>query len=271
MPIVHHIPVCPFSQRLEILLELKGCRDQVEFKAVDITQPRSAELLALSGGSTALPILQLPDGTVLRESLVILRFLETLFARHPVAQADPLRHAVENLLVSHERDFGDAGYRLLMNRDPGRREALRQGLLEQYARLDEVLCRFADRGAHGLAGAATPWLWQHFGWAEAVFTPLFMRFWCLGHYEDFELSDEARFVRVRAWEQACMAHPAAQQVTREEIVKLYVDYALGVGNGALAPGRARSSFAQRPHWSMRPWPPRDKYGPAASDIDLGLC
>ena len=28
-PIIHHIPVCPFSQRVEILLELKGLRDQV--------------------------------------------------------------------------------------------------------------------------------------------------------------------------------------------------------------------------------------------------
>ncbi len=270
MNIVHHIPVCPFSQRLEILLELKGCRNQVEFKAVDITQPRAPELLALSGGSTALPILQLPDGTVLRESLVILRYFEGRFTRHPVAQADPLRHAVENLLVSHERDFGDAGYRLLMNREPARREALRQALLAQYARLDEVLCRFDGPGAHGMAGAAAPWLWQHYGWAEAVFTPLFMRFWCLGYYENFELPDEARYARVRTWEQACLAHPAAQQVQREEVIKLYVDYALGVGNGALAPGRLRSSFVLRPHWSVRPWPPRDKYGPAASDTELGL-
>lgn len=271
MAIVHHIPVCPFSQRLEILLELKGCRDQVEFRAVDITRPRSPELLALSGGHTALPILELPDGTVLRESLVILRYLEGVFSQRPVAQADPLRHAVENLLVSHERDFGDAGYRLLMNRDPQRREALREGLLTQYARLDEVLRRFDGPGAHGLAGASAPWLWQTFGWAEAVFTPLFMRFWCLGYYEDFELPDEARFARVRAWEQACLAHPAAQQVTREQVLKLYHDYALGVGNGALAPGRACSSFALTPHWSTRPWPPRDKFGPAASDRALGLC
>ncbi len=270
MSIVHHIPVCPFSQRLEILLELKGCRDQVAFEAVDITRPRSPELLALSGGSTVLPILVLPDGTVLRESLVILRFLDQLFAR-PVAQSDPLRHAVESLLVSHERDFGDAGYRLLMNRDPGRREALRHNLLEQYARLDEVLCRFDSPGAHGMAGARAPWLWQHFGWAEAVFTPLFMRFWCLGYYEDFELPDQARFARVHAWQAACMAHPSAQQVTREEIVKLYADYALGVGNGALAPGRAISSFAPQPHWSLRPWPARDKWGPAATDAELGLC
>jgi glutathione S-transferase len=91
MPIIHHIPVCPFSQRLEILLELKGCHDRVEFRAVDIAQPRSAELLALSAASTALPTLELSGGTVLRESLVILRYLDDLFASMKIAQADPLR------------------------------------------------------------------------------------------------------------------------------------------------------------------------------------
>jgi len=30
-PVVHHIPACPFCQRLEILLALKGARDTVTF------------------------------------------------------------------------------------------------------------------------------------------------------------------------------------------------------------------------------------------------
>lgn len=59
---VYHVPVCPFSQRLEILLALKGCRSDVHFHVVDITQPRSEWLLAKSGGSTALPILETASG-----------------------------------------------------------------------------------------------------------------------------------------------------------------------------------------------------------------
>lgn len=34
-PVIHHIPVCPFSQRVEILLRLKELEDAVEFRVVD--------------------------------------------------------------------------------------------------------------------------------------------------------------------------------------------------------------------------------------------
>jgi glutathione S-transferase len=259
--IVHHIPVCPFSQRLEILLALKDRRSAVDFRVVDITRPRSEALLARTRGSAALPVLETAHGPVLRESLVILQYLEDLFPQPAVAQRDPYRRAVENMLVRLEGDFVNQGYGFVMNQSPQRRDALRQRMLDQYARLDDFLMEHAPRGA---------FLFEDFGWAEAVFTPLFMRFWFLEYYEDFEPPDEARFARVRAWRDASIAHPAAQQVTKEQIVKLYYDYAQGAGNGALLPGRRRSSFVFEPDWRTRPWPPRDKYSHQASDAELGL-
>ena len=82
--------------------------------------------------------------------------------------------------------------------------------------------------------------------------------------------NSTRALLASLWIAACLAHPAAQQTTREEIVKLYYDYALGAGNGGLLPGRTRSSFVFEPDWRTRPWPPRDKYGPGVSDAALGL-
>ena len=76
---------------------------------------------------------------------------------------------------------------------------------------------------------------------------------------------------MRRWREACLGHPAAGQVTREQIVKLYYDYAKGMGNGTLFPGRTLSSFVFDPDWATRPWPPRDKYGHAATDQELGLA
>lgn len=260
-PIVYRIPVCPFSQRLEILLALKGMPEAVEFVTVDITKPRSPELLTLSNGSTALPILQTSDGRVLKESLVILRYLDRVFAQHPVAQADPYRHAVEDMLTQMADGFANQGYTMVMNQDLARRDSMRQGMLAQYVKLNQFLLQHAPKG---------PYLFENFGWAEAVFTPLFMRFWFLDYYEGFDLPEEPPYQRVRQWRAACLAHPAAQQVTREQIVKLYYDYAKGVGNGALIAGRTRSSFAFEPAWQNRPWPPADKYAVSATDEALGL-
>lgn len=137
------------------------------------------------------------------------------------------------MLTGMEREFCAQGYSWVMNQDPGRRDALRAGMLKHYEVLNDFLLENAPGG---------PFLFEEFGWAEAVFTPLFMRFWFLEYHEDFELPDDGRYARVRQWRDACIAHPAAQQVTKEEVVKLYYDYAKGAGNGALLPGRRRSSF-----------------------------
>lgn len=268
-PVVHHIPVCPFSQRLEILLTLKGCRDAVDFRTVEITKPRDPALLARTRGVTALPVLEadagpLRAGVVLRESLVILRYLEMRFPDPPVARRDPLEHAQENLLVTLEGPLTEAGYRFVMNTDRSRRDALHEALLREFARLDEQLRQIGD------TADPSPWVFDRFGWVEVVFTPIFQRFEFLAYYEGFDLPAEARFDRVRRWRDACVAHPAAQQVSREAIVKLYHDYARGAGNGALLPGRAVSSFALAPHWRTRPWPPSDKWGLAPDDAALGL-
>lgn len=258
---VYHIPVCPFSQRVEILLALKGIRDVVRFHVVDITEPRPAWLLEKTRGTTALPVLETADGRIIKESLVILRYLEEVIPDPLVARPDPYERAVERMMTAMERAFGNQGYRFVLNQDPERRDDHEQKMLDQYAQLDAFLREHAPQG---------PFLFGNFGWAEMVFTPLFMRFWFLEFYEDFTLPADECFERVRQWRDACLSNPAAQQVTREQIVKLYYDYARGAGNGGLLPGRTRSSFAFQPHWRDRPWPPADKYGPGASDSELGL-
>lgn len=260
---VYHIPVCPFCQRLEILLALKGCPEAVTFSVVDITRPRPEWLLRKTGGSTALPVLETADGRVLRESLVLMQYLDAALPGATVARTDPYERAVENLLVCMEGELVTRGYTWVMNQDPARRDALRQSLLDTYGRISAFLEQHAPQG---------PFLFDRFGWAEAVFAPVFQRFWFLEYYEEFSLPDAPRFARVRRWAEACVGHPAAAQVCREEIVKLYYDYARGAGNGALLPGRARSSFVFEPHWRDRPMPPRDKYGPTptATDEALGL-
>ncbi|SFS08873.1 glutathione S-transferase family protein [Yoonia litorea] len=259
--IVYHIPVCPFSQRLEIMLALRGQEDAIEFRVVDITKPRDPELLKKTRGTTALPVLETPDGQIIKESLVILRFLDEVLPGGAIRRSDPAEHAIESMMVAKEGAFTMAGYIYVMNQDTDAREGLCDKLLACYRDLDDFLQAHSPDGTY---------LFEDFGLAEAVFTPMFKRFWFLDYYEGFALPDTDDYARVRKWHDACIAHPATQQVTKEEIVKLYYDYALGAGNGALLEGRTKSSFVFKPDWRERPWPPRDKYAGTASDAELGL-
>lgn len=244
-----------------MLLTLKGKRDAVRFEVVDVTRPRDAELLRKTAGATALPVLELEDGTILRESLVLLQYFDERFPEPHVRPRTPRERAIENLMTTLEGAFVDAGYSFVLNQQRDRREKHHERFLASYAALDAFLVAHA-RGQ--------TFLWDEPGWVECVFTPLFMRFWFVDYYEGFTLPDEPRFARVRKWREACLDLPFAQQVTREEIVKLYYDYAKGSGNGGLLPGRTKSSFVFEPHWSTRPWPSADKYDHSATDAELGL-
>jgi glutathione S-transferase len=260
--VVYHIPICPFCQRLEVLLARKGLQHAIDFEVVDITRPRDPHLLQLTGGTTALPVMELEDGRALKESLVLLGYLEDRFPEPAVRRADPYERAIENLLVSMEGRLVNAGYRLVMNQDRAQREALVQGYLDALAELDAFLRR------HGTGDG--PWLFDDFGWAEVVYTPFLQRFAFVDYYEGVAVPDGPRHARVKAWWDAAVAHPDTQQTSDEEVVKLYYDYARGRGNGALPEGRSVSSFVFEPHWRDRPWPPRDKYEPGATDAQLGL-
>lgn len=260
-PVMYHIPVCPFSQRIEIMLRMKGLEDAVDFHVVDITKPRPDWLLKMSRGTTALPIMDTGDGRAIKESLVILRYVEERFGDRPVAQADPYDRAIERLMITREGPFGMAGYRYVMNRDRDKADALRSELLGHYAWLGDFLDHHNPGGT---------FLFKDYGLADLVYTSLMMRFWFLEYYEGFALPETPEYARAAKWRAACLARPEAQQVTKDEIVKLYYDYAVGSGNGALPEGRTVSSFAFKPDWRERPMPPRDKYDRIASDTELGL-
>lgn len=258
---LYHIPICPFCQRLEILAELKGVGD-ITFEVVDITKPRDPHILALTGGSTALPVMELEHGRALKESLVLMAYLDHRYPDVAVRREDPYEAAIEHLMVTMEGPFTLSGYLFVMNNDRDKREALRERYLQVHRDLNDFLVRHASGDG--------PWLFDRFGWAEAVFTPMFQRFWFVAYYEGVDIPETEAFARVRAWRDACVMHPAAQQASREEIIKRYYDYARGAGNGALPEGRRVSTFAFEPRWQDRPWPPKDKFRPGASDQELGL-
>jgi len=257
---MYHIPGCPFSERVEILLSLKGLHHIMADVEIDISKPRPDWLLAKTRGTTALPALEIDNGETLKESMVIMRYLDQRFPDRPVAQVDPYRHAVESMLCATDGAFSGSGYRMILNRDPAKKDEMRAEVDAQYARLDDFLSYYAPH---------RDFLFEEFGWAETAFTPMFKRLWFLEYYEDYEVP--AHLKRVLRWRQACVEHPAAQHHGHDELIKLYYDYSRGGGNGRIPEGRSISSFTLDPAWQSRPMPPRgDKWRDGASDADLGL-
>ena len=257
--VIYHIPGCPFSERVEILAELKGLQDVFEDMEIDISRPRPEWLLKKTRGSTKLPAMTLENGETLKESMVIMRYLEDRFPDPPVAQRDPYLHAVEGMLCCQDMAFAGAGYRMILNREKDKRGELKSEVDAQFAQLDEFLSYYApDRD----------YLFEDFGWAEIAFTPMFKRLWFLEYYENYRVP--ARLKRVQRWREACVSHPAASRRSHEELMKLYYDYSQGGGNGRIPEGREVSSFTLDPHWSTRPMPPRDKWARPATDAELGL-
>lgn len=257
--IIYHIPGCPFSERVEILAQLKGLDDVFDDMEIDISMERPAWLLEKTHGSTKLPAMSIENGETIKESMVIMQYLEDRFPRPRISQEDPYRHAVEGMLCSMDMPFAGAGYQMILNRDPEQREKHKAAVNQQYELLDEFLNYYApDRD----------FLFEEFGWAEVAFTPMFKRLWFLEYYEHYQIPGHLE--RVLRWREACLNHPATQRRSHEELMKLYYDYCQGYGNGTMPAGRKVSSFTLDPHWSKRPMPPRDKWNTTATDEELGL-
>lgn len=258
--IFYTFPGCPYCERIEIMIAAKSITAQVKVVELDISAPRPTWLLEKTHGTTALPALEVAEGT-LKESLAIMRYLEMRFPDPAVAQRDPHAHAVECMFVELGGPFAAAGYTMIRNRDRAKRDELKNTVDAQFAKLDKFLRDY---------GRGREFLFERFGWAEVALAPLAKRMEFLRYYENYEIP--AALTRVRAWHDACLAHPAAQDRKVEEIVRLYYDYSRGAGGGSLPPGRRVSSMAMSPHWSKRPMPPRDKWNaPDATDAELGLA
>ena len=257
---MYHIPGCPFSERVELLLDLKGLHGVMADHVIDISRPRPDWLLRKTRGTTALPALELENGETLKESMVIMRYFEDRFPERPVARADPYDHAIEAMLCATDGAFTGAGYRMILNRDPAQRGALKADVDAQYARLDDFLRYYSPSGT---------FLFDDFGWAEIAFAPMFKRLWFLEYYEDY--APPSHLLRVLRWRDACVSHPVVQRHHgHRELMTLYYDYSQGCGNGKIPADRTMSSFTLDPAWDTRPLPPRDKWGAAATDAQLGL-
>ncbi|MDQ1078277.1 glutathione S-transferase N-terminal domain-containing protein [Pseudoroseomonas cervicalis] len=87
---LHGYRHCAATTRVRIALSLKG----VETVSVTLRDPPCSPLmLATAPQGGLLPVLELPDGQVLRQSLAILEWLEEMWPSPPLLPPDPMTRA----------------------------------------------------------------------------------------------------------------------------------------------------------------------------------
>ncbi len=229
---LYSIAVCPFAQRTRILLKLKGVA--FDLTEIDITQPRPEWFLKLN------PLGQVPvivhEGRVLNESSVINEYLDETFPSPRVMPVDAYQRAQSRIVIDRlNHGFVPVMYQLLMARDAARIAALKEKALAEWQWLNTMLMRHNPDGV---------WLWSDFSMADLSAAPFFMRWRLNDWYRDAPAPGGEAYARVRRWHDACLAHPLVRGtgMSDEDFIKLYEDYALGYGNGAVPAGRTRSSF-----------------------------
>jgi glutathione S-transferase len=245
---VYSMAVCPFAQRVRIMLRLKG----IDFECVeiDLTRPRSKEFLAINPEGKV-PVIR-HEGRILNESSIICEYLEEAFPEPRVFPREPYTRALARILTDYcNQQFIPRLYRLLTNQDRAADARLHEEALATWRWVDGFLVRHNPSGTY-LDDT------DGFSLAELNYAPFLQRFCLNEYYRGFQLPDDGSCDRVRRWRDALLTQPVVREtgMSDEDFIKLYFDYSLGYGSGQVPPGREYSSLDLTVPLAERPMPPR---------------
>lgn len=243
---LYSMVICPFAQRTRIHLELKG----VEFELVnlDICRPRPEEFLALNP-SGQVPVLVNGDDVV-SDSSIVSEYVEDAFPAPLPFGRTPVERAKVRTLVNYiDRSFIPALYILMASSTPEERaERIEKSLLTW-----QWINNFLEK-----SGYDGNYVGERFGLAEVSVAPFFLRYEVVSYYQDFEVPDLPDYQLVRQWRDRLLADPVVQSTAESvsDLIKMYEDYTIGYFNGAVPPGRERSSSDLSVPLAQRNLPPK---------------
>ena len=177
------------------------------------------------------------DGKILRESLLIVDYVNEAFPGASLYPASPFDKYLSRLIVS-EADSTLIGpfYTALKNQDRSKDAEYSAKVLGGIKKLNDWLLKTNPKGTFFFGDDLT--------YADIAMAPFAERVVLVEEYRQIQVPDTEEYRRFLTWRNAVLAHPdvASTLVPKEDLIAGYVDYSLGVENGKLAPGKAESSF-----------------------------
>ncbi|XP_046468363.1 pyrimidodiazepine synthase isoform X1 [Neodiprion pinetum] len=86
---------CPFAQRVHLVLDAK----KIPYDVVYVNLTHKPEWLVEKNPLSKVPLLELKEGNILYESLIIVDYLDEAYPEHRLYPKDPLLKAQEKLLI----------------------------------------------------------------------------------------------------------------------------------------------------------------------------
>ena len=243
---VYSMTICPFAQRTRLHLELLGLRYELE--NLDICRPRPDWFLALNPAGQV-PVLVRGDDIVC-DSSIIAEYLQEVATAPLAFGATPAERARQRAFVKFvDGRFVPALYLLMAAQTPAERTQRIDGALATFRWIDGFL---ADSDGAG------EFVNDAFGVPEVSIAPFLLRYEVVAYYQDFALPECDSLARVAGWRDRVLSVPAVRETAEPvpDLIKLYEDYTVGAYNGAIPPGKARSSLDLAVPLHARPVPPR---------------
>ncbi|XP_034232666.1 pyrimidodiazepine synthase-like [Thrips palmi] len=124
---------CPYAQRVHLVLDAK----KIPYDVVYVNLSTKPEWLFNKHPLGKVPAIELEDGTVLYESLILAEYLDSSSTTRPLASSDPLQRAKDKLLIDRFSQFIVLFYKIYSDIDALVSEDVMKSLDEFEAELSK--------------------------------------------------------------------------------------------------------------------------------------
>ncbi|XP_022906175.1 pyrimidodiazepine synthase-like [Onthophagus taurus] len=101
---------CPYCQRVQLVLDAK----KLQYDVIYVNMHNKPDWFYQISPLGKLPALELENGDVLYESLIIVDYLDEKYIQHPLHHKDPLKKAKDKILIEQFSKVVNTMYNMLM-------------------------------------------------------------------------------------------------------------------------------------------------------------